>query len=54
MVIQKVPGRRVFLLKSKSTGKVLGRFPSREKAVARERQISFFKCVRAGVCRRTR
>lgn len=52
MVIRKVPGKRQYILRSKSTGRELGRFPSKKKALAREKQIGFFKCVSAGKCKR--
>jgi hypothetical protein len=42
-MIRKLPGRNVWVLKSKTSGRVLGRFPSKTKAVARERQIVYFR-----------
>jgi hypothetical protein len=38
-VIQKVPGKREWVLKSKKTGRVLGRHTSKEKARSQERAI---------------
>lgn len=46
IVIRKLPNKNVFILKSKKTGRELGRFKSRESAIKRERQIEYFKRVK--------
>ncbi|MDP3733767.1 MAG: hypothetical protein Q8R37_00930 [Nanoarchaeota archaeon] len=43
MVIRKIPHKQVWTLKSKKTGKLLGKFRSKKAAMKRERQIQFFK-----------
>jgi hypothetical protein len=43
MVIRKLPGRRAYRLYSKETHRNLGTYPTRALAVARERQVEFFK-----------
>jgi hypothetical protein len=42
-VIRKLPGQMKWRLYSLETGKNLGTYPSKAKALARERQIQFFK-----------
>ena len=42
-IIRKVPGKKEWILKSKSTGKVLGRHTSKEKALRQERAIQISK-----------
>jgi hypothetical protein len=43
MVIRKLPGQNKWRLTSKTSGRNLGTYPTRAGAVARERQVSFFK-----------
>jgi hypothetical protein len=43
MVIRKLPGKRQWRLTSKTSGRNLGTYPTRAGAVARERQVQFFK-----------
>lgn len=42
-MIRKFPGQVRFGLYSRKTGRLLGTFPSRKKAIERERQINYFK-----------
>jgi hypothetical protein len=42
-MIRKLPGQRKWRLYSLKTGRNLGTYPSKAKAVARERQVQFFK-----------
>ncbi len=43
MVIRKIRNQKLWQLKSKTTGKVLGTFTSKALAIKRERQIQYFK-----------
>lgn len=43
MVIRKLPGQRKWRLTSEKTGRNLGTYSTRAGAVARERQVNFFK-----------
>jgi len=42
-VIRKLPGQRKWRLYSSKTHKNLGTYHSKEKALAREKQVQFFK-----------
>ena len=43
MVIRKLSGQNKWRLTSKTSGRNLGTYPTRAGAVARERQVNFFK-----------
>jgi hypothetical protein len=43
MVIRKLPGQNKWRLVSEKSGRNLGTYPTKAQAIARERQVNFFK-----------